>query len=298
MLKLRLSAAFAALMLLSTGCAASPIQNTTTPAVSQSAGESSLSVQTAETAAVPRAVCLDGMLLYDAGRKAVTDESGDIAADTSPEGLLHTEVSEDQLPAEDGQANFPCQDMPYICLNSGAAAVKIDGQYQLFLSEDTVEYAGIYKDKKEVSEDTLQWLNFYYSLSEAERLAISMVPAEFYDDRFGTAAARETSSTEIVAAASYLEALTEEELSETEALAMHYFTEVDSSFEGVDQIYPVDTGEGNYTNHGIENEYSPGNIIIYKVLTTKDRRDGNPFRFISIARSTKSDEWKVINSGY
>ena len=49
---------------------------------------------------------------------------------------------------------------------------------------------------------------------------------------------------------------------------------------------------------GIEDDYGPGNIIIYRVLTNLDRRDGNPFRYISIARKSKSDDWKIINSGF
>lgn len=53
-----------------------------------------------------------------------------------------------------------------------------------------------------------------------------------------------------------------------------------------------------YHNSGIEDDYGPGNIIIYRVLTNLDRRDGNPFRYISIARKSKSDDWKIINSGF
>lgn len=243
---------------------------------------------------MPLMVRLNGVCLTDTGRKATGPDHLPIAADTPWDGLLTSQAPSGKIPDQDGQASFSCQDVPYLILAEGAAAIKLDGQYRLFLAEDMVEYEGIFKKKEEVSEDTLEWLNFYYSMPEADRLAISMVPSEFSSD-IGPAAAMETSSE---TAPSYLAALTEEELSETEALAMHYFTEVDVSFEGVDQIYPVDADEGNYANAGIEGEYLPGDIIIYKVLTVKDRRDGNPFRFISIARPTKSDEWKVINSGY
>lgn len=68
---------------------------------------------------------------------------------------------------------------PYLILSDGAAALELEGQYILFLAEDTVEYEGIYKKKNQVSEDTLEWLNFYYSLTAQERLALSMIPSEF-----------------------------------------------------------------------------------------------------------------------
>ena len=187
---------------------------------------------------------------------------------------------------------------PDLILSDGAAALELEGQYILFLAEDTVEYEGIYKKKNQVSEDTLEWLNFYYSLTAQERLALSMIPSEFVTEARTAAIASAVETSSSSETISYREALTEEELAQTEALAMHYFTEEVPSFEGVDQIYPADSEESLYHNPGLEGEYMPGNIIIYRVLTVKDRRDGNPFRYISIARSNKSGAWKVINSGY
>lgn len=285
MRRLCFTAAVSFLVIFLAGCGADSIQNKTQQPEAASA-------ETAQDA--PLMVYLGGACLTDTGRRAVGPDHLPIAADASWDGTLTSQAPSGKIPDQDGQASFSCQNAPYLILAEGAAAVKLDGQYRLFLAENMVEYEGIFKKKDEVSEDTLEWLDFYYSMPEADRLAISMVPSEFSSD-IGPAVAMETSGGP---APSYLAALTEEELSETEALAMHYFTEVDVSFEGVDQIYPVDADEGNYTNAGIEGEYLPGDIIIYKVLTVKDRRDGNPFRFISIARPTKSDEWKVINSGY
>ena len=53
------------------------------------------------------------------------------------------------------------------------------GTYELFLADDTVEFQGVCKKKKEISSDTLKWLDFYYSLSESDRNALSMIPSEF-----------------------------------------------------------------------------------------------------------------------
>lgn len=277
------------------GCQADSIE----PAASSKSGAIPTSVSAAadpaaEPVSMPFMVYVNGTCFTDTGRNALGPDHKPIAPDTAGDGLLTSQVDSDRSPRQEGQANFSCQDVPYLILNEGAAAVKLDGRYRLFLAEDTVEYEGIYKKKEQLSQDTLQWLSFYYAMPEADRLAINMVPSEFSEER-GPSLAMETPAE---ASVSYLGALSEEDLAVTEALAMHYFTEVDISFEGVDQIYPVDADKGNYANAGIESEYPPGNIVIYKVLTVKDRRDGNPFRFISIARRTKSDNWKVINSGY
>lgn len=220
-----------------------------------------------------------------------TDRTAVLTCGTA-DGTIQSVVAPTEQPTENGQANFDCQDSPYISLADGAAAVDIGGAYILFLADDMVEYNGIYKKKNDVSEDTLKWLDFYYSLPEVDRNALSMVPSEFVGDVFP--AVYETTSAEV----SYLDALTDEEIRQTEALAQQYFVEEIPAFEGVDQIYPVSSDTSLYHNIGLEGEYSPGNIIIYKVLTVKDRRDGNPFRFISVARNSKSDDWKIINCGY
>ena len=85
---------------------------------------------------------------------------------------------------------------------------------------------------------------------------------------------------------------------ETEELARYYFTEGSSGFEGVEEIQLAEDTFPLYQNTGIEAEYDPGNIIIYMVLTGKDKAAGSPMRSVSIARRSKSDNWKIINSGF
>ena len=93
-----------------------------------------------------------------------------------------------QKPARNEEASFDCLGAPYCILADGAAAVltnEASGAYELFLSDDTVEFRACSK-KKELSDDTLKWLNFYYSLSESDRNALSMIPSNL-PDRFQTA---------------------------------------------------------------------------------------------------------------
>lgn len=288
--------AAAAGLIFLTGCSASPIDDTRTfPAENtvQSLTETSASSSAAAESFSLENVTLPQMIYVGDARMTSTGRTAVVTCATA-DGTIESLVPDDQYPNENGQANFDCKGVPYILLEEGAAALALDDTYVLFLADDVVEYEGIYKKKNEVSEDTLKWLNFYYTLSDTDRAAINMIPSEFSEILTTFASAMETAPTEV----SYTDALTEEELLTTEALAQQYFTEDAPVFEGVDQIYPVNFDDSLYGNAGLEGEYIPGNIIIYKVLTVKDRRDGNPFRFISIARNTKSDDWKIINSGY
>lgn len=288
-------------IVLCTGCtslSAAPEENRHTAASFRT--EASLEESSSETVSQEKQmIFIDGKTMISTGRIAVTEDRLPLSTETRrPDGSITQLVPESEYPRQNEQANFDCQGSPYLILSDGAAALELEGQYMLFLADDTVEYEGIYKKKNQVSEDTLEWLDFYYSLTAQERLAVSMIPSEFASEVRTAAIASAVETSSSAQNVSYREALTEEELAETEALAMHYFTEEVPTFEGVDQIYPADSEEPLYHNAGLEGEYLPGNIIIYRVLTVKDRRDGNPFRYISIARSNKSGAWKVINSGY
>lgn len=159
--------------------------------------------------------------------------------------------------------------------------------------DEPIEFNGITKMKSELSEDTLKWLEWYHTLSEDNQNALSFVPSEFTHP--GTVYALETKDETPPA---YTAALTEAELLETQELAHYYFSEASTGFEGVEEIYPAEDSNPLYQNLGIEAEYDPGNIIIYMVLTGKDKAAGNPMRSISIARRSKSDSWKVINTGF
>lgn len=158
--------------------------------------------------------------------------------------------------------------------------------------DELIEFNGIMRKKSELSEDTLKWLEWYQTLPEDSRDALSFIPGEFI------ASGGVAVETDADSSPSYLAALTEEDLLKTEELARYYFTEASVGFDGVEEIYPAEDSCYLYRNTGIEAEYDPGNIIIYMVLTGRDQAEGNPVRSISIARRSKSDSWKVINSGH
>ena len=121
-------------------------------------------------------VLINNIYYYDTGRTvfSIPDHTN---------GTIHSvTASQNTRPHKNEEANFDCQGAAYCILADGAAAVMTDeasGTYELFLADDTVEFQGVCKKKKEISSDTLKWLNFYYSLSESDRNALSMIPSEF-----------------------------------------------------------------------------------------------------------------------
>ncbi|MEI3167524.1 MAG: hypothetical protein V8S58_05950 [Lachnospiraceae bacterium] len=102
-------------------------------------------------------IFLDNTMYYDAGRTVFTQQD-------HTDGTIQFITAGGQKPARNEEASFDCQGAPYCILADGAAAVLTDeasGTYELFLADDTVEFQGVFKKKKELSDDTLKWLNFY-----------------------------------------------------------------------------------------------------------------------------------------
>ena len=86
--------------------------------------------------------------------------------------------------------------------------------------EETIEFYGVSKKKSQLSEETLKWLDWYYTLAEDEREALSFIPSEFF--AYGSGYTMETGPHGDSPA--YADSLTEQELAATEELARYYFT--------------------------------------------------------------------------
>ncbi|MCD7909749.1 MAG: YobA family protein [Clostridium sp.] len=120
-------------------------------------------------------VVLGGVLLRSTGREAK-------AGGGKPDGTLSSSVAVNQTPEVEGQSNFGFRDIAYIRLGENAAAVKLDGRYILFLADGTVEYEGDFYQEDQLSQETLDWLEYYNSLPEEIQRSISMVPADLIAD--------------------------------------------------------------------------------------------------------------------
>lgn len=105
-------------------------------------------------------------------------------------------------------------------------------------------------------------------------------------------------SSRVAAEANYSRSLSAEELSQTEDVVRNYFTVDAPYYEGVVSIELMPDDSALYQNSGIEGKYEAGNIIIYKVLTGKDKKNHNPERTASVARSSKDSAWELINHGF
>lgn len=112
-----------------------------------------------------------GTLFYDTGREA-RPTCG------TEDGRFNSIIASSQIPSENGQANFGTTDDGYISMDDGAMAVKSGDAYSLFLADGTVEFDGRFFKESELSDDTLTWLDNYYSRPEEERLHTSAVPPE------------------------------------------------------------------------------------------------------------------------
>ena len=70
--------------------------------------------------------------------------------------------------------------------------VLVDGKYFLYshmedVENETVEFEGQLFNKSDLSEETLEWLEWYNSIPPEKQLAVNSIPAELYtDDGAGT----------------------------------------------------------------------------------------------------------------
>lgn len=97
---------------------------------------------------------------------------------------------------------------------------------------------------------------------------------------------------------SYSQSLSTEELEQTEDVVRNYFTVEAPYYEGVVSIELMPDDSVLYQNPGAEGKYEASNIVIYKVLTGKDRKDHNSERTASVARTSRDSVWELINQGY
>ena len=73
------------------------------------------------------------------------------------------------------------------CGQSESEGLQQGESMQYFFSGEVVEFHGQSFNKSDLTEETLEWLEWYNSLSPEEQLAVSSIPADLYtDDGAGT----------------------------------------------------------------------------------------------------------------
>ncbi|MDO5522389.1 MAG: hypothetical protein Q4G58_17990 [bacterium] len=90
---------------------------------------------------------------------------------------------------------------------------------------------------------------------------------------------------------SYSKALTPEELKNVEQLARTYYKK-ESSFK----LLSIQTVEDDSELYDSNNEYQPGNIIIFKVETSHAGK--GVYRYITYGRKSLDNEFELLGEGY
>ena len=103
-------------------------------------------------------------------------------------GEIESKVSSSQEPKENFQANDDIVGAK-VYQYENDIVVLIDSQYFLYTNPEnkTVKFEGQLFNKSDLSEETLQWLQWYDSLPPEKQLAVSSIPSELCtDDTAGT----------------------------------------------------------------------------------------------------------------
>lgn len=122
-------------------------------------------------------VMVDGLYYYSTGEEAAS-------GDGAPEGEITSTVDGSQIPQENDQSNFG-EGFPYRYGEEGTIEVQMNGKWMVFQhwegSGSQVRFGDRWIDAYGLSEETLEWLSWYNSLSQEDQLAVSYIPPEVYE---------------------------------------------------------------------------------------------------------------------
>lgn len=126
-----------------------------------------------ETPGKPLMVMVEGTVYCDTGRRSEAARCGMM------DGEITSEVERSEEPEEDNQSNFGTG-FGYQYGADGTIEVLYEDEWCIFERRDElVWYEGQVLSRSEVSDETVEWLEWYDSLTREEQLAVSAVPQEF-----------------------------------------------------------------------------------------------------------------------
>lgn len=121
-------------------------------------------------------VMVDGKLYYDTGKESSID--GRCAM---MDGEISSSVDGSEIPTEDDQSNFGTG-YGYQYGADDTIELLINGKWIVFEHRagdgSQVRFGDRWIDRDSLSEETLEWLDWYNSLSEIDRLAVSAIPED------------------------------------------------------------------------------------------------------------------------
>ena len=134
-------------------------------------------------------VMVNGELYLDTGYK-----SASVKKCGTMDGEITSEIAGNKQPTEDNQSNFGTGYGYQYGTREGTIEIYMNNQWFIFATEDVRNQIPFFADEEEtilvhdkvfhksdLSDETIEWLENYNSLSEEEQLAISSIPAELYE---------------------------------------------------------------------------------------------------------------------
>lgn len=123
-------------------------------------------------------VMVDGRLYYDTGEESSVDARCGVM-----DGEITSSVDGSEIPTKDNQSNFGTG-FGYQYGANDTIEISMNGKWIVFAQRDgtgsQVRFGDRMVDRDSLSKETLAWLEWYNSLSEEERMAISMIPPDLY----------------------------------------------------------------------------------------------------------------------
>ena len=124
-------------------------------------------------------VMVDGKLYYDTGKESRIDGRCGMM-----DGEITSTVDGSETPTADNQSNFGTG-FGYQYGTDDTIEILMDGKWIVFEHRagdgSQVRFGDRWIDRDRLSEETLEWLDWYNSLPEEDQLAVSAVPADLLD---------------------------------------------------------------------------------------------------------------------
>ena len=125
-------------------------------------------------------VMVGGRLYYDTGRESTLETRCGL-----PDGTIDSTVEGSEIPTQDNQSNFGAGfDYQYEA-DDDTLEIFIDGKWMVFEHREgtgrQVRFGDKMVDEGALSEETLEWLEWFNSLPETEQLAISSIPQDLLE---------------------------------------------------------------------------------------------------------------------
>lgn len=139
-------------------------------------------------------VMVDGNLYYDTGKESTGTEDNETA-----DGEITSTVDGSETPTENDQSNFG-EGFAYRRIADGTLEILMNEKWIVFEHRtgtgSQVRFGDRWVDRDGLSEETLDWLAWFNSLSEEEQLSVSAVPSDLLEEHeiSGTEDAEATSN--------------------------------------------------------------------------------------------------------